>query len=207
MLLALVRPQLAYATNEGAYKYGLQTWESRSINVLQRHTKGMMRMKKKYHKMMLVAILILTAVIFCDQVAYGDTGKCANQNQPNLVGCQLDYMKSVGGFPPLFGKWTYLNYTATTLGGNISRDAMGIISGTDTPGTITFNNDGSLIQTAGDVVEPGAWSMSGKHMLVLAFADVQVKLYITKVSANHIDLTDSLGDTIQLTRPDKAGPS
>jgi hypothetical protein len=61
MLLALVRPQLAYATNEGSYKYGLQTGESRSINVLQRHTKGMVRMKKKYHKMMLAATLILTA--------------------------------------------------------------------------------------------------------------------------------------------------
>lgn len=161
-------------------------------------------MKKKYHKMMLAAILILTAVIFCYQVAYGDTGDCANQNQPNLVGCPLDYVKSVGGFPPLFGKWTYVNYTATTLGGDTSRDVMGIISGTDTPGTITFNNDGSLIQTAGDVMAPGAWGMSGKHMLVLAFADFQVKLHITKVSPNHIDLTDSLSDTIQLTRPDKA---
>ncbi|HYA83799.1 MAG TPA: hypothetical protein VEH06_10180 [Candidatus Bathyarchaeia archaeon] len=152
---------------------------------------------------MLAAIVILTAVIFCDQVAYGDTGECANQNQPNLVGCPLDYMKSVGGFPPLLGKWTYVNYTATALGG-VSRDAMGIISGTDTPGTITFSEDGSLIQTAGDVMAPGAWGMSGKHMLVLAFADFQVKLHITKVSAKHIDLTDSLGDTIQLTRPDKA---
>jgi hypothetical protein len=158
--------------------------------------------------MMLAAILILTPVIFCYQVAYGDTGDCANQNQPSLVGCPLDYVKSVGGFPPLLGKWTYVNYTATTSGGDTSRDAMGIISGTDTPGTITFNNDGSLIQTAGNVMAPGAWGMlesaSDKHMLVLAFADFQVKLDITKVSANHIDLTDSLGDTIQLTRPDKA---
>ena len=96
-----------------------------------------------------------------------------------------------------------LNYTATTLGGDTSRDDMDIISGTDTPGT-HFNNDGSLIQTAGDVMAPGAWGMSGIHILVLAFADFQVKLHITKVSPNHIDLTDSLGDTIQLTRPDKA---
>jgi hypothetical protein len=159
----------------------------------------MVRVKKKYHKMMLAEILILTAMIFCYQVAYGDTGDCANQNQPNLVGCPLDYVKSVGGFPPLFGKWTYVNYTATTLGGDTSRDAMGIISGTDTPGTITFNKDGSLIQTAGDVMAPGAWGMSGIHMLVLAFTDFQVKLQITKVSPNHIDLTDSLGDTIHLT--------
>ena len=36
MLLALVGPQLAYAANEGSYKYWLQTWESRSINVLQK---------------------------------------------------------------------------------------------------------------------------------------------------------------------------
>jgi hypothetical protein len=165
----------------------------------KRHTKGMVPMKKKYHKMMLAAILILPAVIFCYQVAYGDTADCANQNQPNLVGCPLDYVKSVGGFPPLFGKWTCVNYTATTLGGDTSRDAMGIISGTDTPGTITFNKDGSLIQTAGDVMASGTWGMSGKHMLVLAFADFQVKLHITKVSPNHIDLTDSLGDTIQLT--------
>jgi hypothetical protein len=113
-------------------------------------------------------------------------------------------VKSVGGFSPLLGKWTYVNYTATTLGGDTSRDAMGIISGTDTPGTITFNKDGSLIQTAGDVMAPGAWGMSGIHMLVLAFADFQVKLHITKVSANHIDLTDILGNTIQLTRSDKA---
>ena len=104
----------------------------------------------------------------------------------------------------MFGKWTYVNYTTTTLGGDTSRDAMGIISGTDTPGTITFNKDGSLIQTAGDVMAPGAWGMSGKHMLVLAFADFQVNLHITKVSANHIDLTDNLGDMIQLARPDKA---
>jgi hypothetical protein len=97
-----------------------------------------------------------------------------------------------------------VNYTSTTLGGDTSRDAMGIISGTDTPGTITFNRDGSLIQTAGDVMAPGAWGMSGKHMLVLAFADFQVKLHITKVSHNHIDLTDILGNTIQLTRSDKA---
>ena len=90
------------------------------------------------------------------------------------------------------------------MGGDTSRDAMGIISGTDTPGTITFNKDGSLIQTAGDVMAPGAWGMSGKHILVLAFADFQVKLHITKVSANHIDLTDILGNTIQLTRSDKA---
>jgi hypothetical protein len=187
--------------NEGSCKYGLQTWESRSV---KRHTKGMVRMKSKYHKMMLAQILILTAMIFCYQVAYGDTGDCANQNQPSsLVGCPLDYVKSVGGFPPLLGKWTYVNYTASTLGGDTSRDTMGIISGTDTPGTITFNNDGSLIQTAGDVMAPGAWGMSGKHMLVLAFADFQVKLHITKVSANHIDLTDSLGDMIQLTRADK----
>jgi hypothetical protein len=155
--------------------------------------------KNKYHKMMLSEILILTAVIFCYQVAYGETGDCANQNQLSLVGCPLDYVKSVGGFPPLLGKWTYVNYTATTLWGGTSRDAMGIISGTDTPGTITFNSDGSLIQTAGDVMAPGAWGISGKHMLVLAFADFQVKLHITKVSANHIDLTDSLGNTIQLT--------
>jgi hypothetical protein len=155
--------------------------------------------KNKFHKMMLAAILILTAGIFCYQVAYGDTGNCANQNQPNLVGCPLDYVKSVGGFPPLFGKWTYVNYTTSTLGGDTSRDAMGIISGTDTPGTITFDKDGSLIQTAGDVMTPGAWGISGKHMLVLAFADFQVKLHITKVSPKHIDLTDSLGDTIQLT--------
>ena len=153
---------------------------------------------------MMLAEILLTAMIFCYQVAYGDTGDCANQNQPSLVGCPLDYVKSVGGFPPLLGKWTYVNYTATTLGGDTSRDAMGIISGTDTPGTITFNNDGSLIQTAGDVMAPGAWGISGKHMLVLAFADFQVKLHITKVSANHIDLTDNLGDMIQLARPDKA---
>jgi len=85
------------------------------------------------------------------------------------------------------------------IGGETSRDAMGIISGTDRPGTITFNKDGSLIQTAWDVMTPGAWGMSGKHMLVLAFADFQVKLHITKVSPKHIDLTDSLGDTIRLT--------
>jgi len=78
---------------------------------------SMSYMKKKYHKMMLAAILILTAVIFCYQVAYGDTGDCANQNQPTLVGCPLDYVKSVEGFPPLFGKWTYVNYTATAFGG------------------------------------------------------------------------------------------
>jgi hypothetical protein len=149
--------------------------------------------------MLLAAILILTAVIFCYQVAYGDTVNCANQNQPNLVGCPLDYVKSVGGFPPLFGKWTYVNYTTSTLGGVTSRDAMDIISGTDTPGTITFNKDGSLIQTAGDVMTPRAWGISGRHMLVLAFADFQVKLHITKVSPKHIDLTDSLGDTIQVT--------
>jgi hypothetical protein len=154
--------------------------------------------------MMLAEILILTAMIFCYQVAYGDKGYCANQNQPKLVGCPLDYVNSVWGFPPLLGKWTYVNYTVTTLGGDTSRDAMGIISGTDMPGTITFNNDGSLIQTAKDVMAPGAWGMSGKHMMVLAFADFQVKLRVTKVSAKHIDLTDSLGDTIQLTRPDKA---
>jgi len=176
------------------YKHG-----NRAVSMsYKRHTKGMVRVKKKYHKMMLAAILILTAEIFCYQVAYGDTGDCANQNQPNLVGCPLDYVKSVGGFPSLFGKWTYVNYTATTLG-DTSRDAMGIISGTDTPGTITFNKDGSLIQTAGDVMAPGAWGMSGKHMLVLAFEDFQVKLQITKVSPNYIDLTDSLGDTIHLT--------
>jgi hypothetical protein len=155
--------------------------------------------------MMVVALgVAMPARAFCYQVAYGDTGDCANQNQPSLVGCPLDYVKSVGGFQPLFGKWTYVNYTATRLGGDTSRDAMGIISGTDTSGTITFDKDGSLIQTAGDVMAPGAWGMSGKHMLVLAFADFQVKLHITKVSPNHIDLTDSLGDTIQLTRPDKA---
>ena len=153
---------------------------------------------------MMLTEILLTAMIFCYQLAYGDTGDCANQNQPSsLVGCPFDYVKSVGDFPPLLGKWTYVNYTATTLGGDTSRDAMGIISGTDTPGTITFNNDGSLIQTAGDVMAPGAWDMSGKHMLVLAFADFQVKLHIPKVSANYIDLTDSLGDTIHLTRPDK----
>jgi len=71
---------------------------------------------KKYHKMMLAAILILTAGIFCYQVPYGDTGNCANQNQPNLVGCPLDYVKSVGGFSPLIGKWTYVNNTTSTLG-------------------------------------------------------------------------------------------
>jgi hypothetical protein len=113
-------------------------------------------------------------------------------------------VKSVGGFQPLLGKWTYVNYTATTLGGDTSRDDMDIISGTDTPGTLTFNNDGSLIRTAGDVMAPCAWGMSGKRMLVLAFADFQVKLHIIKIGANHIELTDSLGDTIQLTRPDKA---
>ena len=170
------------------YKYG-----NRAVSMsYKRHTKGMVRMKNKYHKKMLAEILILTAMIFCYQVAYGaDRGDCANQNQPNLVGCPLDYVKSVGGFSPLLGKWTYVNYTATTLGGDISRDAMDIISGTDTLGTISFNKDGSLIQTAGDVMTPGAWGMSGKHMLVLAFADFQVKLHITKVSANHIDLTDN----------------
>jgi hypothetical protein len=84
------------------YKHG-----NRAVSMsYKRRTKSMERMKNKYHKMMLAAILILTAVIFCDQVAYGDTGECANQNQPNLVGCPLNYMKSVGGFPPLFGKWT-----------------------------------------------------------------------------------------------------
>ena len=183
------------------YKHG-----NRAVSMShERHAKGMVHMKNKYHKMMLGEILILTAMIFCYKVAYGaDTGDCANQNQPNLVGCPLDYVKSVGGFPSLLGKWTYVNYTTTTSEGDTSRDAMGIISGTDTPGTIAFNNDGSLIQTAGDVMAPGAWGMSGKHMLVLAFADFQVKLHITKVSANHIDLTDILGDTIQLTRSDKA---
>src|SRR5215831_7247624 len=132
-------------TNMG-YKHG-----NRAVSMsYKRHTKGMVRMKNKYYKMMLAEILILTTMIFCYQVAYGaDTGDCANQNQPNLVGCPLDYVKSVGGFQPLLGKWTYVNYTATTLGGDISRDAMGIISGTETPGTIAFNKDGSLIQTAG----------------------------------------------------------
>jgi len=65
MLLALVEPQLAYGqtkahTNMG-YKHG-----NRAVS--------MSYMKKKYHKMMLAAILILTAMIFCYQAAYGDTG-------------------------------------------------------------------------------------------------------------------------------------
>jgi len=52
------------------YKHG-----NRAVSMsYKRHTKGMVRVKKKYHKMMLAAILILTAVIFCYQVAYGDTG-------------------------------------------------------------------------------------------------------------------------------------
>jgi hypothetical protein len=53
------------------------------------------------------------------------------------------------------------------LGSNEFDNTYTIISSTDTPGTITFNNDGSLIQTAGNVMAPGAWGMSGKHMLVL----------------------------------------
>jgi hypothetical protein len=72
----------------------------------------------------------------------------------------------------LFGKWTYVNYTATILGGNISRDAMGIISGTDMPGTITFNKDGTLIQTAGDVMAPGvAYTQATSYRYVSHFFD------------------------------------
>ena len=49
-------------------------------------------------------------------------GDCANQNfTGNFIGCPFDYVKSVAGFPMLFGKWNFVNESSSAVS-NVSRD-------------------------------------------------------------------------------------
>jgi hypothetical protein len=138
---------------------------------------------------------------FCVGWNYGGNlggNECGNQNQPDhLIGCPLDYMKSVAGFPALSGKWNFVNETSGSM------DDINNMTGIS--GTITFGKDGSFTQTistrsgSSDYAIQGSWGSDG-HILTECFIIGCTKLTFTTISPNHMELTDLHGDTIHLKR-------
>ncbi|MFY9795265.1 MAG: hypothetical protein WAK17_18225 [Candidatus Nitrosopolaris sp.] len=104
----------------------------------------------------------------------------------------------------LFGKWNFVNESSSAVS-NVSRDDIDNMSSTGVSGTITFGKNGDFNQTIpaknglGDVTVEGSWASDG-HILHEFFGEYHINMTFTTVSPSHIELTDSRGDTIHLSR-------
>jgi hypothetical protein len=118
----------------------------------------------------------------------------------NLLGCPLDHMRHVAGLPQLVGSWNIVNQT----GSGIDRNLTGIMT-FGRNGTMEFQLPTSVVYDAsGDTSDTmqGSWGVNEHgHLLTIAFSsDNAVNMTFIRKSPNYMELVDSHGDRIHLTR-------
>jgi hypothetical protein len=116
------------------------------------------------------------------------------------LGCPFDFMEHVAGFPGLVGARNVVNQT----GSGIDRNLTGIMT-FGRNGTMEFQLPTSVVYYAsGDTSNTmqGSWGVNEHgHLLTIAFSSGNaVNMTFTRKSPDYMELVDSHGDRIHLTR-------